>query len=283
MNIKSSFVSVVLSTFLLSGLSGCGSSSSSTSENNTTTETNTTVEENTTHVVHFSYDDNSTTGPSNWYKLSTDWTTCENGLTLKPVTAGEFHQSPVDFTATAPATNPNFVVDNNYSLSFAITNNGHTIQLTADTNAIQKDTLIINGKEYTLLQFHFHSLSEHTQSAQHSAMEVHFVHKAADGDLAVLGAFIDANDTVANAELSKAFVDEFPEENMNGATVSINVANILPASTVYSYSGSLTTPPCSEGVAWNVYTSHIALSEEDVGEYKVHYSDNYRPVTGDLQ
>ena len=270
MNIKNSLVSVVLSTFLSVSFNGCGSDSSNL-------DVNTTEEHD---VVHFSY--SGETGPENWSTLNSDWATCENGLTLTPVETGANHQSPVDFTSIDKATQSNFTLDNNHSLLFTVQNNGHTIQLTLNENQIEKDRLFLGGNEYTLAQFHFHAASEHTEGSKYAAMEAHFVHKAADGSLAVLGAFIDANDTIANTELSKIFVAELPEEEQNGTVVSINIANILPASKVYSYSGSLTTPPCSEGVAWNVYTTHVGLSTEDVGEFKHLYPDNFRPITGDF-
>lgn len=168
-----------------------------------------------------------------------------------------------------------------HSLEFQIENNGHTIELVPESMT-EKDTLTINGKEYVLAQFHFHSTSEHTQNNQSAAMETHFVFKASDGALAVIGAFIDDSDTAANSELSKVFVSALPEADLNGSLVSLNIANILPNSTVYSYSGSLTTPPCSEDVAWNVYTTHIDLSAQDVTEYKTLYPNNHRPVTGDF-
>lgn len=231
----------------------------------------------TQETSHFSY--TGTTGPANWYKLSPDWSTCENGLTLKPVVAGETHQSPVDFSSTSIATAPNFQLDANRSLEFKIENNGHTIELIPEVQN-EKNTLIVNGKEYVLAQFHFHAHSEHTENNNSAAMETHFVFKSEDGALAVIGAFIDKNDTVANSELSKIFVAALPEEGDVGVSVAINVANILPHSNVYSYSGSLTTPPCTENVTWNVYTSHINLSTSDVNEFTTLYPNNFRPVTG---
>jgi carbonic anhydrase len=146
----------------------------------------------------------------------------------------------------------------------------------------EDDTLTINGIVYTLAQFHFHSLSEHTEVGNHSDMETHFVFKSAEGHLAVIGAFIDDNGTSSNLELHKIFSTTLPDADDNGSIVSINVADLLPNSTVYSYSGSFTTPPCTEGVAWNIYTEHIHLSPNEIDSFQAKYDDNYRPVTGEF-
>ena len=113
-------------------------------------------------------------------------------------------------------------------------------------------------------------------------METHFVFKANDGALAVIGVFVDRNVTSSNenSELAKVFDTTLPDAEQSGDEVTINVAKILPAGKVYSYSGSLTTPPCTEGVAWNVYVDHIALTEDHVTKFTKKYHNNFRPITG---
>lgn len=227
------------------------------------------------HGVHFGYDGK--TAPSHWDTLKKEWKTCSKGTVMNSVVRAKLHQSPVDFKSAIPV-QPNFTVDYDKKMEFKIQNNGHSVQFDAvgDTQA----SMVIDGKSYALKQFHFHYLSEHTEKGKHSDMEVHLVHVAKDGSLAVLGVFIDTVSDSGNSELEKAFSLSIPKEGKKGATVSINPIHMLPFGKVYNYSGSLTTPPCSEGVIWNVFTTHIGLSKEKVAAFKEHYHNNYRPVTG---
>lgn len=137
--------------------------------------------------AHFSYDGE--TGPAHWGSLTEEWKTCENGLTLKPVVSGQPHQSPVDFVS-ATAVNPSFLLDYNKEIEFKMLNNGHAVELEAEGEHAGHVT--IAGKKYTLKQFHFHSLSEHTEDGVHGDMEGHFVNIADDGSVAVLGIIIEA-------------------------------------------------------------------------------------------
>ena len=226
--------------------------------------------------VHFSYDGN--TAPAQWYSLKEEWKTCKNGLTLKPVKAGELHQSPVDFKH-AKAVTPKFDLDYDKSLDFKIINNGHSIMFKAKND--KAASVKIDGKTYYLKQFHFHYLSEHTIKGKHTPMEVHFVNVSDDGSIAVLGVFIDRSRSGGNAMLEKAFSVSLPQSGYaNKPLIALNPVSMLPQGKVYSYSGSLTTPPCSENVAWNVYVDHIKLSEKKIEAFKKLYDHNYRPVTG---
>ena len=128
------------------------------------------------------------------------------------------------------------------------------------------DTLTLGGRVYQLAQYHFHSPSEHTVKGKHFPMEMHMVHKSADGRLAVVGVFIatgrhnQAFEPVwANLPAQKGVETHLP-------AVKVDVDTLLPAErTAYRYDGSLTTPPCSEGVKWIVMTTPIELSSEQVG------------------
>jgi carbonic anhydrase len=130
----------------------------------------------------------------------------------------------------------------------AFINNGHTLQFTP-TAAGQTS---IGADVYNLAQFHFHAASEHTLNGASYPVELHFVNRNADGALAVVGVFISegaANPAIAAllAALPSAAGDE------NATNPSVDPAALLPIDMSYfAYSGSLTTPPCSEGVRWNV-------------------------------
>lgn len=264
MKFEKKILSAALVAALAFGLSGCGSDSSD----------DTTSEETEVHFGYFGAN-----GPSHWGDLKPEWSTCKNGLTLSDVTdPTQHHQSPINFTSAAVASEPSFELDVDRDIEFTTENNGHAIEMVPESS---EDTMVLDGKTYTLAQFHFHAYSEHTQNNMPAAIETHFVFKAADGSLAVLGVFVDRNATNENSALASIFSQTLPEAGEEGAKLSINVADILPeASSVYSYSGSLTTPPCSEGVAWNVYTKHINLSESHVVNFTKKYHNNFRPVTG---
>jgi carbonic anhydrase len=135
-----------------------------------------------------------------------------------------------------------------------------------------------HGKDYTLLQIHFHTPSEHVTNGKPAPMEAHFVHKAADGALAVLGVFY-----VEGAENTalKAVFDNLPGDPMEAAIkgVHINPADILPANSgFYRYMGSLTTPPCSEGVNWFVLKKPTTASKEQIAAMAKAIGHNARPV-----
>ena len=136
-------------------------------------------------------------------------------------------------------------------------NNGHTIQI----NYAGADTLTIGDDTYELVQYHFHNQSEHTVKGKHFPMEMHLVHKSADGKLAVIGVFIEegAHNAAFDPDLGEPAEAEGRGDALPAVTVDVERC-CPPARTSYRYDGSLTTPPCSEGVRWIVMTTPIQLS-----------------------
>ena len=211
---------------------------------------------------HWSY--SGETGPANWGALSTEYATCSQGK----------EQSPVDIPANAPINAPS--IQFNYQPSaLKISNNGHTIKVDYDPgSAIQ-----VQGQEYKLLQFHFHDVSEHTLAGRHSPIEMHLVHQSADGRLAVVGVMLERGK--ANAAYDSVFnhlpAHEGDPELVAGETVQ--AADLLPADRAfYNYAGSLTTPPCAEGVRWFVLRAPVYLSSDQVTAFDALYPDDYRPT-----
>ena len=156
-----------------------------------------------------------------------------------------------------------------------IVNNGHTIQ----ANYAEGSSNTVEGKKYNLLQFHFHAGSEHTRAGAFSDMEVHFVHQGADGKLAVVGAFIQPG--AANAAYQPVFVNMPATAGDPAAVVgvTINAADMLPVErSYYRYNGSLTTPPCSEGVKWFVLAKPVEVSAGQIAAYTALYAHTNRPV-----
>jgi len=212
-------------------------------------------------------------GPRFWGRLDPDFSLCKDGHS----------QSPIDIAKTAPASLKELKADFSPAKLQIVhhehvadeINNGHTIQV----NYSEGDTLTIGDADYELIQFHFHSPSEHTVKGKQYPMEMHFVHKAASGALAVVGVFIErgahnaAFDPIwANLPSKKGLESHFEH-------VQVNVDDLLPQSTEsYRYDGSLTTPPCSEGVKWIVMKSPIQLSAKQIEKFTALVKGNNRPV-----
>ena len=134
------------------------------------------------------------------------------------------------------------------SSSLRILNNGHTIQANYDEGS----KISLGDKVYHLLQFHFHRPSEHTLKGKQFIMEAHLVHAAEDGNLAVVGVFLK---TGKENSFVQRLWDNLPSHVGQEKTVEgqIQVTDLLPEDrSFFHYSGSLTTPPCTEGVSWYV-------------------------------
>jgi len=212
-------------------------------------------------------------GPAKWGNLSPKFAACGTGRS----------QSPIDIAKTTrgatPALKTHFPpaelrIAHHEHLADEI-NNGHTIQI----NYGGADTLTLGEASYELVQYHFHDPSEHTVAGRRFPMEMHMVHKSADGRLAVVAVLIEegqhnkAFDPVwGNLPAQKGVETHLP-------AVKVDVDALIPAvRTTYRYDGSLTTPPCSEGVKWIVMTTPIQLSAEQVGAFTRLIKDNNRPV-----
>ncbi len=213
------------------------------------------------HAPHWEYEGG--TGPEHWGDLSPDFRSCQLGL----------EQTPIDLAGGVKAQfDKPFTLDYK-SVAGKIVNNGHTIQANTEKGC----SCSIEGIAYDLLQFHFHHPSEHLLSGKASEMELHLVHKSAAGDLAVIGVFI--REGAANALLAPVF-DHMPDKAGGEAPLSgFDPAGLFPkARGYYRYMGSLTTPPCSEGLTWTVFKEPIEASRDQIGRFAVLFPNNARPV-----
>lgn len=154
-----------------------------------------------------------------------------------------------------------------------VVDNGHTIQV----NMPAAGGIVLEGRSFSLLQFHFHLPSEHALEGDRSPMEVHFVHQAAEGDLAVIGVFMDVGEA---APVVQSIWDVIPEAGASPAAVAdLDPRGFLPEGAGYlRYAGSLTTPPCSEIVSWVVMTEPMSVSQAQVDAFGARYPMNARPV-----
>jgi carbonic anhydrase len=224
------------------------------------------------------------TGPSHWADLSEDYAVCGTGTSQSPValTTTASDASRGEDTSHGEGTghgagdggSDGLAVDYTTMTPDLPTNNGHSIELepTGRTHA----GITLAGQRYDLAQFHFHSPAEHTIDGHRADIEFHFVHKNAAGDTVVLS--VMADEGASNAAW-QPFVDAAStprDDEMHGA---IDLAALLPSSLDHlSYEGSLTTPPCTEGVRWLVTTTPINLGADQVAALDRAYIDNARPL-----
>ncbi|MGE0385351.1 MAG: carbonic anhydrase family protein [Gammaproteobacteria bacterium] len=212
---------------------------------------------------HWEYEGDA--GPEHWAWLSREYRLCDAGQTQTPIDLDPAHTLSVGLEPVRIAYKP---------VRGRVVNNGHTIQVDVDPGS----ALEIDGERYELKQFHFHTPSEHTLRGRHYPMELHFVHRNAAGQLAVLGVMMDAG--ARNATLGSVWA-KIPAAA--GASTSLPAAldpnALLPASkAAFRYQGSLTTPPCSEGVKWVVLRDAIPVTQDQVSAFQALYPHNARPV-----
>lgn len=203
-------------------------------------------------------------GPEHWGELDPSYTACSTGTS----------QSPIDVSAPAEQDLANIAFHYQPS-EVNILNNGHTVQVNYDAGSYIK----LDGVRYEVAQFHYHAPSEHAVDGKLFAAELHIVHKNADGGLAVVGILLDEGE---QNDAYQPFIENLPAEKSEvaDAGVTINAANLLPVEqTTFRYSGSLTTPPCSEGVNWLLMTTPVKISAEQVEALASLFEEgNNRPV-----
>lgn len=158
-------------------------------------------------------------------------------------------------------------------IPLSLTNNGHTLRIN-----IAKGMLFFGRNAYDLVQFHFHAPSEHLLDGQSYPLEIHFVNGTADGRMAVVAVLVKAG---AFNQAFQAILDHAPSQAGQSVdtTLSIQPNALLPLHSehFYTYAGSLTTPPCSEGVQWFVLQALVEISEQQINDFKTRfYHDNAR-------
>lgn len=203
-------------------------------------------------------------GPAAWGDLAEEFALCKKG----------HMQSPVDLGGAAVA--GGFNVRTTYAPApLVLLNNGHTVQV----NVPEGSTLTSGISRYKLLQVHFHTPSEETIYGIHYPMVAHFVHVDYAGNYAVLGILFEEG--APNAELEKLVkaAPHFQTAAVSVKGVTFNPGGLLPTNlAVYRYEGSLTTPPCTEGVRWHVATHRVTASASQIAALNAIMGDNARPV-----
>lgn len=203
-------------------------------------------------------------GAEKWGGLSPDFAACGAGKM----------QSPVDIKDGFKADGAALILD--YQASpLNIIHNGHTVQV----NFAPGSSMRVSGTKYDLLQVHFHTPSEHAIGGVRAPMEAHFVHKSAAGALAVLGVMMQegAENPAVEGVWKHLPMAAGPAQTIEGASV-YPVDFFPPNRTYHRYMGSLTTPPCSEGVSWFVLTDPIMLSAAQIEKFAKATGENSRPL-----
>lgn len=221
-----------------------------------------------THEVHWAYEGEA--GPEHWAELDPENEACGSGMA----------QSPIDLSGFAEQDLANIVFQYQPSMA-TIWNNGHTVEVKPeDGGYIELDTV-----QYPLVQFHFHAPSEHTVGGVPAAAELHLVHEPIGGRRVVVGVLIQPGAENPAFETLWGLLPPVETEEPSAET-ELMAADMLPAvQTTFRYPGSLTTPPCTENVAWNVMTTPIEMSEAQLATLMDIIEGNNRPIQamGDRQ
>ena len=201
--------------------------------------------------------------PDRWGQLQPEFRQCAIGT----------RQSPIDLRDTIKVDQEKIQFDYKPS-SFSVVDNGHTIQV----NVAPGSSIQIMGRRYELVQFHFHRPSEERINGRQYDMSVHLVHQDAEGRLATIAVLLERGQ---DQPLVQTVWNYLPLERGDAyeAPVPIDLNNLLPKERGYfSYMGSMTTPPCSEGVLWLVLRQPVPVSSQQISVFSRLYPMNARPL-----
>ena len=218
------------------------------------------------HATHWGYTGHE--GPANWGDLDAKYSMCKAGSSQSPINITKSVQVDADDMQK---------IDFEYKTSaVSVVNNGHTIQV----NIKDGSSITIDGIKFDLKQFHFHTPSENQIDGKNFPLEAHFVHASKDGKLAVVAVLFEEG---KENPIIKKIWNKMPHkagESSGCGLTSKDVNSVLPKDKdYYRFSGSLTTPPCSEGVRWFVMEDYATISKAQVEEFlhTLHHANN-RPV-----
>jgi carbonic anhydrase len=264
----SKLLSLSLLAFSVTGLHACNALpndiAGSTIESPTSqTPAETHDDDNTAEAhedVHFSYAGEN--GPEHWGALSAEFEKCGSGTVQSPINIKSVNVAPIAFDYK--------------EVALTELNNGHTLQI----NYPAGSSIMIGEQKFELLQFHFHTPSENTLDGKAFDMEMHLVHKDANGHLGVIGVFFEKGEENPTLKTILEHLPKAENEPETFADMHINAASLLPKNaTYYGFEGSLTTPPCSEGVEWRVMSEPLQMSEAQLASFMtILHNNNARPV-----
>ena len=203
-------------------------------------------------------------GPSHWGDLKPEFAPCKTG----------HHQSPIDIRNTQKTDLPPIQFEYKHS-PLHIIDNGHTVMV----NYGPGSSISVGGHEYVLKQFHFHRPSEEKINGKSFDMTVHLVHADGEGKLAVVAVLLEQGE---DNPLVHELWNELPKEKEKEEhldDIQIDVTRLLPSDrSYYTFSGSLTTPPCSEEVTWFVLKHPTTITAEEIRQFSRLYRNDARPT-----
>ena len=213
---------------------------------------------------HWAYEGEA--GPQSWGDLKPDFNTCATGKRQSPINIedGNTLQGPAEPVQFAYAPSNGTVV-----------NNGHTIQVDVQG----ENTITVRGSTYRLLQFHFHTPSEEQINSRRFPMVAHLVHKNNEGQLAVVAVLLDEGAASPFIDKVWTYMPLDANDRVRMPQGLLNLSELLPTDQrYYQFMGSLTTPPCSEGVLWMVMKQPVTISRGQHRLFTQIYPNNARPV-----
>lgn len=207
---------------------------------------------------HWDYD--GLESPEHWAELDPEYKTCSEG----------HRQSPIALNSKDSQPSKQQLLIAYLPTKAHMINNGYTIEIDMD----EENYIVVDDKRFKLIQLHFHADSEHTLEDVQYPAEMHLVHQADDGQLAVLALLIKISETTQFDYIA----DKAPEPGEQ-KQVKLHLEKIIPDNRErFVYQGSLTTPPCSENVRWMVFKQPLQVHEGQLQKFKAYYSHNYRPT-----
>jgi len=214
--------------------------------------------------VHWAYEGEN--GPQAWGKLKPEFNLCALGKRQSPINIEDGN------TLAGPAEPVQFA----YTPSNGtVVNNGHTIQVDVQGD----NSITVRGSNYKLVQFHFHSPSEEQVNYKRFAMVAHLVHKNDEGQLAVVAVLLEQGNTNPLIDKVWTYMPLDANDRVRMPRELLNLNELLPTDQrYYQFMGSLTTPPCSEGVLWMVLKQPMQLSRAQLRLFNQLYPNNARPV-----
>lgn len=216
------------------------------------------------HTVHWAYEGEG--GPHNWGKISKQYLACANGKNQSPIAIEADSQLKLDLPA----------IEFDYRDSrFSIVDNGHTVEV----KYLEGGAMTILGQRYELVQFHFHRPAEEVVNGKRYDMVAHLVHKNSKGQLAVVAVLLTLGEENRFIQTLWNHMPIEKKKPIEPPTAKVDLAKFLPANKAYfHYMGSLTTPPCTEGVAWYVMQAPVEVSAGQVEVFSKMYANNARPT-----
>lgn len=221
---------------------------------------------------HWSYEGDG--APANWAKLDPKFVMCGMGKNQSPIDLSQFTDAELKPLKVIYRTAATDIHHKGRPVAADILNNGHTVQVDYEPGSM----LVVDGREFELKQFHFHAPSENTINGKHFPLESHLVHADKDGNLTVVAVMF--SEGKPNPLLSQLWEKLPAKDGKNALPSGLSAAGLLPAShDYYRFSGSLTTPPCSEGVRWLVLKQPATASRAQIERFTSTLGmKNNRPV-----